>query len=428
MKAQSNNGRLARAVRVGLATVAAGTLVAGMAGCSGGGNSNSSSGTSGKSVKMYTWIGGKPDRQQWDTYISAGKAANPKVSVKYSGPPIGDYYTKLPTVMTGSNAPCLVTFQNGRVTPYVKGLEPLGSYAKQDGVKLSSYNSAMIEQLSSGGKVYALPFNAEPNVIYYNKKMFKQNGVADPSLNWTTDDFLAAAKATTKNGVYGFAIGQGVTPLATLMAANGQTYVTKDGKAELNNPHLKDAFQFLVDLADKYKVAKPLEASGGSFPDIDAFSTGQAAMEMEGLWDLQHEQQAIGKDNLGMAVIPSKSGNSKGFISGSGFGMTKSCGDKKAAFAAIAAMTSQKAQQIAAKSAIHSLPARADALDAWTQSAGDPQIADVVKQLTANGTPTPVPDNLTQLDTMFTQYEVDAFSGKSTVTQVLQQVQSGLSQ
>jgi multiple sugar transport system substrate-binding protein len=426
MKSRSNNLGLSRVLQVGLAALAAGTVAVAMAGCSSGGSS--SSGMSGKTVKMYTWIGGKPDRQQWDTYVAAGKAADPKVAVSYSGPPIGDYYTKLPTVLKGSSAPCLLTFQNGEVAPYVDGLEPLESYAKAAGVDLSSYNSAMIEQLSSGGKVYALPFNAEPNVIYYNKKLFKEAGVAEPTLGWTTDDFLAAAKATTKNGVYGFALGQGITPLATLLAAEGKTYVTKSGKAQLDNPDLHDAFQFMVDLANKYKVAKPLEASGGTFPDIDAFSTGQAAMDMEGLWDLQHEEQAIGKDNLGIAVIPTKSGDSKGFISGSGFGMTKTCGDKKAAFAAIAAMTSQKAQQSAAASAIHSLPARGDSLTAWTQAVGEPQIAAVVKQMTANGTPTPVPANLNQLNTMLTQYEVDAFSGKSTVKQVLDQVAAGLSQ
>lgn len=426
MKARSGSRGLKRTLRLGLTVMAVGTFAVALAACSGGGSA--STGMSGKTVKMYTWIGGKPDRQQWDTYVNAGKAADPKVAVSYSGPPIGDYYTKLPTVMKGSDAPCLVTFQNGQVAPYVDGLEPLGAYAKKAGVDLSSYNSAMIDQLSANGKVYALPFNAEPNIIYYNKKLFAAAGVPDPTTKWTTDDFLAAAKATTKNGVMGFAIGQGIGTPATLMAADGQTYVSDDGKANLEDSNLKKQFQFLVDLADKYKVAKPLEASGGTFPDIDAFSTGQAAMEMEGLWDLQHEQQTLGADNVGVAVVPSASGESHGFISGSGFGMTKSCGNKTAAFAAIAAMTGQKAQQTAAKAAIHSLPARADALDAWSQAAGSAQLSDVVKQMTLNGAATPVPSNYTQLNTLFTQYEVDAFSGKSSVSQVLQQVKSGASQ
>lgn len=426
MNARSNPRRLSRALRFGMAAAAAGTLVVAMAGCSSG--KSASVGMSGKTVKMYTWIGGKPDRQQWDTYVQAGKSDNPKVAVTYSGPPIGDYYTKLPTVMKGSDAPCLVTFQNGQVAPYVDGLEPLDSYAKKAGIDLSAYNSAMIDQLSVNGKVYALPFNAEPNVIYYNKKIFKEDGIPSPTLNWTKQDFLSAAKAATKGGVKGFAIGQGIGTPATLMAANGRSYVSKGGKANLDDPNLKSEFQFLVDLATKYKVAKPLEASGGTFPDIDAFSTGQAAMEMEGLWDLQHEQQTLGTANVGMATVPTDGGNSQGFISGSGFGMTKSCGNKPAAFAAIVAMTSQKAQQIAAKSAIHSLPARADALDAWSQSAGSAEIASVVKQMTINGAATPVPTNYNQLNTQFTQYEVEAFSGKSSVSQVLQQVKSSASQ
>jgi multiple sugar transport system substrate-binding protein len=382
---------------------------------------------SGNTLKMYTWIGGKADKQQWSDYIAGGKHADPKMSVSFSGPPINDYYTKLPTVMKSSSAPCLVTFQNGRVGQYVQGLEPLDDLAKKNNVDLKAYSSAMLEQLSVDGKLYSLPFNAGPTVVLYNKKMFKDAGVADPGLNWTTDDFLAAAKATTRNGVYGFAIPQASNPISTLMAANGQPWADKNG-AKLDDPNFRDALQFLVDLSNKYKVAKPLEAAaGGSFPDIDAFSTGQAAMEMEGLWDLQHEQQTLGKDNVGIAVIPSKSGTSKGFIGGSGFGMTKTCGDKQKAFKAIEAMTSKSGLEYVTKSQA-SVPARLDALDAWSTNVGSPAFASVIKQMTGDATPSPVPSNQAQLDTLLTQYEVNAFSGKSTVSEVLQQVKAGLAQ
>jgi len=429
MLVKTRRSKFGRTVRAGATVAVAASLAVAMAGCSGSGGSGSGgsgsvTGMSGQTVKMYTWIGGKPDRQQWQGHIDAGKAADPHMSVSFSGPPIGDYYTKLPTVLTGSDAPCLVTFQNGQVAPYVDGLEPLNSWAKKAGVDLSSYNASMLEQLSSGGKVYALPFNAEPDVVFYNKKIFKEDGVPTPTLNWTTDDFVAAAKATTKNGVHGFAIGQGITTMAVLMAADGHSYVSKDGKANLDDPQLKKSFQFLVDLVRKDKVAKPLEASGGSFPDIDAFSSGQAAMEMEGLWDLQHEQQALGEDNLGVAVVPSASGHSHGFIAGSGFGMAKACGDKKAAFAAIKAMTSKKAQDVVAQKP-GGIPGRADSMSTWTHTVGNSQLSDVVQSLLANGAETTVPTNLNQLNTLMTKYEVNAFSGKSSVTDVLQQVKAG---
>ena len=411
--------------RAAVSVVAAAVLTLGLAACSGGGNSTS--GLDGKTLKMYTWIGGKADRQQWSDYIAGGKHADPTMQVSFSGPPISDYYTKLPTVLKSSNAPCLVTFQNGQVNKYVQGLEPLDAMAKKDKLDLSKYSSAMLEQLSVGGKLYAIPFNAGPTVMFYNKKLFKEAGVADPTNSWTVNDFIAAAKATTKNGVYGFAIPQASNPISTLMAADGYPYADKNG-ARLDDPHFRDALQFLVDLSNKYKVAKPLEAAaGGSFPDIDQFSTGQSAMEMQGLWDLQHEQQALGKDNVGIAVIPSKSGTSRGFIGGSGFGITKTCGDKEKAFKAIEAMTSKSGLEFVTKSQA-SVPARLDALNAWSANAGSAQFATVIRQMTGDATPSPVPSNQTQLDTLLTQYEVNAFSGKSSVAEVLQQVKAGLGQ
>ncbi|WP_129784013.1 ABC transporter substrate-binding protein [Promicromonospora panici] len=409
--------------RVGVSFVVVGVLALGLAACSGDGGGTS--GLEGNTLKMYTWIGGEADEQQWSDYIAGGKHADPKVAVSVSGPPIGDYYTKLPTVMRSSSAPCLVTFQNGRVNPYVEGLEPLDDLAKENKLDLSAYSPAMLEQLSVDGKLYSLPFNAGPTVILYNKKLFKDAGVAEPTNDWTIDDFIATAKATTKNGVYGFAIGQGSNPISTLMAADGHPWADENGP-KLDDPNFHDALQLLVDLSNKYKVAKPLEA-GGSFPDIDAFNTGQAAMEMQGLWDLQHAQESLGKDNVGIAVIPSKSGASKGFIGGSGFAITKTCGDKQKAFEAIEAMTSKSGLEYVTTSQA-SVPARLDALDAWSTNVGSPEFTAVIEQMTANATPSPVPSNQAQLDTLLTQYEVDAFSGESTVAEVLQQVKAGLAQ
>jgi multiple sugar transport system substrate-binding protein len=394
-----------------------------MSACSGGG---AASGMDGKTVKMFTWVGSPDEKAQWQAYVDGAKLVDPQVKVSFSGPAIGNYYTKLPTQLKGSDAPCIVTLQNGQVAPFASALEPLDSLAKDAGVTFSDYNASMISQLSASGKVYALPYDAEPFVVFYNKKYFAQAGVADPAPDWTTKDFVAAAKATTRGGVYGFAIGQGIGAVGNFMATNGESYVSKDGKADLSNKDLVARFQWLVDLATKDKVSKPLEASGGTFPDIDQFSNGQAAMFINGTWDLLHEQQALGKDNVGIATIPADNGKPKGSIAGTGFGITKTCGDKKAAFTAISAMTSEKSQESVAKSRSQ-VPARADALDAWKSSVGA-HAASVVGTLQANGQVLPGATQSTQIGTLFTQYEVDAFSGKSTVQEVLRQVAAGVTQ
>src|SRR5699024_10075728 len=142
-------------------------------------------------------------------------------------------------------------------------------------------------------------------------------------LNWTTEDFLAAAGATTSESVDGFAIGQGITPIATLMTANGESYVDEDRQADLSEPALAERFQFLVDLVNEHEVARPLEASGGSFPDMDLFNTGQAAMSMNGLWALAAHREALGAENVGIATVPVDSGVSHGYIAGTGFAVTQ---------------------------------------------------------------------------------------------------------
>jgi len=417
-QAASAHGGAIRTLATGIAVA----LAVSMSGCSAAGSATS--GMSGKTVKMFTWVGNSDEKAQWTAYINGGKLVDPSLSVDFSGPAIGSYYTKLPTQLQGTDAPCIVTLQNGQLAPYVNALEPLDAYMKEKGVNVGDYDPSMMKQLSSGGHVYALPYDAEPMVVYYNKKLFAAAGVKAPALDWTTADFLAAAKKTTRNGVYGFAIGQGIGPVGNFLVANNENYVSNDGKADLSSPALEKRFQWLIDLARVYKVAQPLQASGGTFPDIDEFGASKAAMFINGTWDLVHEQGMIGAHNLGVAVIPSDNGHPQGSIAGTGYAMTKNCSDKKAAFAAIAAMTSSKAEQSVAKSRSQ-VPSRADSLGAWQSSVG-PQAAAVVKLLTANGQVAATATNGNEINTLFTQYEVDGFSGKSTAAEVLKDVNAGL--
>lgn len=406
-----------------LAGVALGLSALLLSGCAGNAAAGSS-GMDGKTIKMFTWVGNDDEKAQWTAYVEGGKLVDPNLAVDFSGPAIGSYYTKLPTQLKGNDAPCIITLQNGRVPDYADALEPLDQYMTDAGIQVSDYDSSMITQLSHDGKLYALPYDAEPMVMYYNKALFADAGVPTPTLDWTTKDFVDAAKKTTRNGVYGFAIGQGIGAVGNFLAANDEDFVDGSGKANLDDPALEKRLQWLIDLAVVEKAAKPLEASGGTFSDIDAFSTGQAAMFINGTWDLLHEQQSIGKDNLGVAVIPSDTGNPHGSIAGTGFAVTKSCSNKEAAFEAVAAMTSAESQRSVAKSRSQ-VPARADALEAWQSSVGE-EAASVVKVLTENGKVGVPAENGEKINTLFSQYVVDGFSGKSDAAQVLEAVSAGV--
>lgn len=414
------NPRTRRSALGGIAALASLTL--GLTACAGG---DATSGMDGETVQMFTWVGSPDEEAQWQAYADAAKAANPEVDIAFSGPAIGSYYTKLSTQLRGSDAPCIVTLQNGQVPRFASALEPLGALAEDAGVDIDEYDPSMISQLSQGGDVYALPYDAEPMVMYYNKAIFAEAGVPEPEVGWTTDEFLEAARATTGDGVWGFAVGQGIGGVGLWMAANGESYVSDDGTADLESEALRDRFQFVVDLATTEGVSRPLEASGGTFPDIDEFSSGQAAMFINGTWDLTHQQSEIGEENLGVATVPSDDGVPRGTIAGTGFAVTESCSDKEAAFAAIAAMTGAEAQQSVAASR-KQVPARADSLEAWKGAVGS-EAAEVVAALTENGQIDNSATDGDKINTLFSQYAVNAFSGTSTVEEVLQQVSEGVS-
>ena len=398
-------------------TVTAAALAAALGACGG----SSSSGMEGDTVVMHTWVGGEGDRQQWEAYVEAGKQVDSSVDVTFSGPAIGNYYTALPTVLQGSNAPCIVTLQNGQVSPYVEGLEPLDELAQEVGLDLSEYNEAMIDQLSVDGSVYAIPYGAEPNLIFYNREMFAEANVPEPTLGWTTEDFLDTAAALTTDGQFGYAIGPGLFHPTYWMAANGEADWVTDGAGDLSDENLVNRVQFKVDLATEYEVASPLEAdAGGTFPHVDAFSNGQAAMMMNGTWDLRHQQDQIGEDNLGVASIPSDDGQTRGAIAGTGFAVTQSCSDQEAAMNAIAAMTSVEAQEEVGRTR-GNVPSREAALEAWGADEAE-EIVEVVREVTNNGVASEIPYDINELNTTFGQYIVEAYTGRSTVEEVLQQV------
>ena len=282
-----------------------------------------------------------------------------------------------------------------------------------------AYDASMIEQLSVDGEVYALPYDAEPMVLFYNKAMFAEAGVTTPTVDWTTVDFLAAARATTGDGVYGFAIGQGIGGVGVWMAANGETYVEEDGTADLTDPDLVNRFQWVVDLATKEGVAAPLEASGGNFPDIDAFSSGQAAMLINGTWDLKHQQEEIGAENLGVATIPSDDEQSFGQVAGTGFAVTQTC-QREAAFDAIAAMTSPAVAGVGRWAVPRPGPRNGGG---WTP--GLCRRERPRYRLAENGRCVARGDQNAKISTSFTQYAVEALSGTE-VEDVLRQVADGV--
>lgn len=387
------------------------TLALGLGACSGGSKDKSA-----QASKMYTWVSNESDRAQWDTFVKGVQETDSNFKLDIEGPSFQDYWTKIKTRMSSADAPCIVTTQAARAQELGELLTPLDDLAKEAGLDLTRYNQAMMQGMTVDGKVRAIPYDAEPMVLFYNKTMFAQAGLKEPGVDYTYEQFLSDAKALTKDGVQGFAVAPDISyPYLPFAFANGNVPV-KDGKLNITAPGFVADIQQTFDLVGKENVAAAPNPADTTDVPMQGFQAKKVAMVIEGPWFYSTIREGM-ENEVGVAVVPSKSGKPVGMIQGSGFGISAKCPDKKAAFQNIVKMTTPEVVAYVGKNR-GTVPSIDSALSGWAE--GKPaQDAEVMKTLLADGQPLVTTSTWNQVVTQFTQYSPEGARGTRTAEDIL---------
>lgn len=208
--------------RVLAAVLTAGMLAASLAGCGGTSDTSASSDADAAAETTETADASASDSSSseasgdvttlnwalWDIastvyyqpLIDAFEAEHPDIKINMVDLGSTDYSTVLGTQLSGSGSDFdVVTIKDvpGYVTLVSKGvLEPLDDLISQDGVDLSKYNG-ITDQVTVDGKLYELPFRSDIWVLYYNKDVFDNAGVAYPTNDMTWDEYDALARSVT---------------------------------------------------------------------------------------------------------------------------------------------------------------------------------------------------------------------------------------
>ncbi|HEY3980763.1 MAG TPA: sugar ABC transporter substrate-binding protein [Streptosporangiaceae bacterium] len=138
-------------------------------------------------------------------------------------------------------------------------ISDLSSYANKD----TSYDVSDIlppirTALSSGGKLYAVPFYAESSFMMYNKQMFAAAHVTMPANpTWTQIAALAARLNNPAQGVAGICLrgltgwGDNLASLDTVINTFGGSWFNTKWDAQLTSPATERAVSFYVNLVKK---------------------------------------------------------------------------------------------------------------------------------------------------------------------------------
>ncbi|NLZ67941.1 MAG: ABC transporter substrate-binding protein [Spirochaetales bacterium] len=255
------------------------------------------------------------DGEFFDAMIKEFNASQDEIVMVNDMVKFDNYYTKLTTALAAKNAPDVIVCHQGNLLNYVPSgsLLALDSYVSSS--MLADFQQAPLDACRFDGKLYSLPFDVHPIVMYYNKDILASAGI--DKLPTTAEEFTAASlQIKNKTGKWGMAIDNttGTYKAYTLtrlfmsmMAQQGGSLLSSDNtKANFNNAEGVKALAWLTDLVNKDQV-NPNELDYDAAMNV--FKLGDAAFYFNGVWATGTLEQVNGL-NFAAAPLPAFMGQS----------------------------------------------------------------------------------------------------------------------
>ena len=176
-------------------------------------------------------------------------------------------------------------------------LEDLGAHYTP--VQKQAYALSALAPMRVKNRLLALPASGGSLALVYNKRLFDEAGLAYPSENWTTDDFLSAAKTLSSGEVKGITVPLKWSYwLLPFLSGFGGPLFDNETPLFASASHA-EGLDFYLDLDRVYGVAAP-----SSSPEVmtTTFQRERAAMVIDGVWNYQTYTDA-GID-IGVALLP----------------------------------------------------------------------------------------------------------------------------
>jgi multiple sugar transport system substrate-binding protein len=242
----------------------------------------------------------------------------------------------------------------------------IGSYLKRDKIDLTKQYALMGSEIWCG-KTYAMPFDADPRAVYYNKTLLKQAGAKDPwddlKGQWTFADMeeimqkVARVQGSPGTDVYGAHMSY--TGMSEAMGMFVWSFGGKWADYEkmqytLDSPDSVAAHEFVYQWYNRKHVmpnAVVTELGGGEKP----FGLGRAVFRVRAAASIKRiETESGGAFDFDIAPFPARQKGQRGvtIVSGNPHTVSKSTRHPDASYGLIKFLAGEKAQGLWAREKI----------------------------------------------------------------------------
>lgn len=259
---------------------------------------NTAKESDGKTLKIWTYLSGN-EQKVFEGQIKKYEKAN-GVKIEAEFIPFGDYKKQLSVAIGAGSLPDIIMIDNPDNASFASmGVladitDKMNKWGEKDKYFPGPLKSTMLD-----GKYYGIPFTSNCLALFYNKKMLSEAGVQVPK---TWDELRTTAKALTKNGIFGMAVGSPKNEEATFqfmpwMLSAGGSYDKVNSKAVIK------AATLWLNLIQDGSMSKetPLWGQGDAQKQ---FSAEKVAMFEGGPWMVEQIQQDNPNLEFGVALMP----------------------------------------------------------------------------------------------------------------------------
>lgn len=171
----------------------------------------STAATGGSKVEVFSWWTGTGEAEGKEALYQIFKQRNPGIEIvdaTVTGGAGANAKTVLTTRMQGGQPPDSFQVHAGQelIGTWVVAdkMEPITSIFREEGWD-KVMPPLLLEQITYNGEIYSVPVNIHrSNVLWYNKKVFADNGLTAPK---TVEEFFTVSEALKAKGVTPLAIG-----------------------------------------------------------------------------------------------------------------------------------------------------------------------------------------------------------------------------
>jgi multiple sugar transport system substrate-binding protein len=303
--------RLAAALAMTAATAIA------LAGCSGGsvtGNANSSGAGAVPITFWYNYSGANAKTML--SLVDEFNSSQTKYKVTAQYATTSDQFdAKLLNALQNGTAPNMVLGDStaqavGQIveTGKIVQLDPLLDDPSST-IHKTNFTPGLLSTGTFDGKIYTLTVDAGDYAVIYNKKMFQDAGLTTTPTTWAelADYAKRLTKGTRQYGIY-LPIGTGEWPVFTwqamLWSAGGEFLDASNTNVKFNSPEGVQALTAWTDMvrngsAYPQSLSTPSDKNG-----TGALTSGKVAMQINGAYNLNVLDQALGAENVGVFTLP----------------------------------------------------------------------------------------------------------------------------